>query len=69
MLPSSRWAHLLNDLAAQGDVGPAENVSHVPRHLQVILSIHPGDLQRCAILRIEDQPAQGFTNPLRGAGR
>lgn len=63
MLPSDRRPHLLNDLAAQGDVGAAEHVSHVPRHLQVILSIHPGDLQRRAILRVWDQPAQGFTDP------
>lgn len=49
VLRSGSQAHLLNDLAAQGGVGPAEHVRHVPRHFQVIFSIYPGNLQRWAI--------------------
>lgn len=37
--------HLLNDFAAQRDVGPTEDVSHIPGHLQVVFAIHTGDLQ------------------------
>lgn len=38
--------HLLYQLAAQGDVGTAEDVRHVPGHFQVVLAIHTGDLEK-----------------------
>lgn len=38
-------SHLLNDSAAEGHVGAAEDIRHVPRHFQVILAIHTWDLK------------------------
>lgn len=36
--------YLLNDLAAQGDVGATEDIGHVPGYFQIILPIHTWNL-------------------------
>lgn len=38
-------SHLLNDAAAEGHISTAEDIRHVPWHLQVVLAIHTWDLE------------------------
>lgn len=38
-------SYLLNDSAAQGHIGPTEDISHVSGYFQVILPIHAWDLE------------------------